>query len=593
MTALAGVLFRRSPPEDGAVKRMLQAAPHRGTQSEVASTGRCILGVVNEPDHREATVASRCGLVVAFAGVLDNPEEIARLSGDRTTTGQDAAAIVLSAFESVGEPLLSQLRGSFSCLISDGEHVWGFRDQLGYETLFYREDERGVYLGTEAKQVLAGAGVAPRPNMEQVEAIFFGAEDDATKCALRGVTRLLAGTLLTAGRDGSITTSRYWDPSDLLESGRLSEPDIGERFHELFTQAVRRSLTGCDVVAMSGGIDSPPIAAFGNREHLRLYGRPLPAIAEVHPSSPSSDESEYITLAAERLGVPLHTYEPGRQKLDRLQYWVKLFDGPFSTVGPEGNTLRCRQVRALGFRTLLTGHFAEHVITAGQRYLLSHLIWRGRLGAAAHYLLKQRRAGVGGRRIISQLRYAFTPALVERRRDVRRAVDGLPTWVSAQRLAQGHTMAITPKRDRWVRFQLPFFGASAAGEADVYSHAVHGVRPRRPWTDVDLWEFFLSLPAETKFPDQRSKALARNLLRGEVPDEILDRRKKTFATQYFERMCQDYPALRDWLIDPEYRMPGVDYPQLARELDKEEMSFVEYLWARDLAAVHAFMDLWS
>ena len=36
---------------------------------------------------------------------------------------------------------------------------------------------------------------------------------------------------------------------------------------------------------------------------------------------------------------------------------------------------------------------------------------------------------------------------------------------------------------------------------------MHGVDVRRPFVDVDLWEFFLSLRAEVKFPDTRSKTL--------------------------------------------------------------------------------------
>jgi len=131
------------------------------------------------------------------------------------------------------------------------------------------------------------------------------------------------------------------------------------------------------------------------------------------------------------------------------------------------------------------------------------------------------------------------------------------------------------------------------GEADAYSHAVHGVRPRRPWADVDLWEFFVSLPAEVKFPDHRMKGFVRTAFRDKVPNEILDRRDKTTTNEYFRSMCLDFEALRRWLTAPAYRVPGVDYALLAKELEREDMSLAHYLWARDLAAVHAFVDLWD
>ena len=75
------------------------------------------------------------------------------------------------------------------------------------------------------------------------------------------------------------------------------------------------------------------------------------------------------------------------------------------------------------------------------------------------------------------------------------------------------TPGTLPARRRWTSAQLPFFGADPVGEADVYSHALYGIRARRPWADVDVWELFLSLPAEVQFPDYRMKGFTRNALR--------------------------------------------------------------------------------
>jgi hypothetical protein len=270
---------------------------------------------------------------------------------------------------------------------------------------------------------------------------------------------------------------------------------------------------------------------------------------------------------------------------------VGLFDGPWSTVAPEGTAQRCREALALGCRTLLTGHFAEHVTAAGQFYLVPHLIWRGRFRAAAARLAAQRAAGAGRRTLANQVREAFTPRILQRRKLAREPQLPLPGWIDWNRISARDARGARPARKRWLEFQLPFFGGSTMGEADAYSHAVHGIRPRRPWADVDLWEFFVSLRAEVKFPDHRMKGFVRDALRDHVPDEILDRRDKTTTNEYFRSMCVDYDALRRWLTSPAYRVPGIDYAALGRELEREDMSLAHYLWARDLAAVHAFVDL--
>jgi asparagine synthase (glutamine-hydrolysing) len=107
----------------------------------------------------------------------------------------------------------------------------------------------------------------------------------------------------------------------------------------------------------------------------------------------------------------------------------------------------------------------------------------------------------------------------------------------------------------------------------------------------ELWEFALSLPAETKFVEAVSKPLLREAMRGLLPQAILDRRDKTFFNEY-SLSRSDYPALRKWILASPYRMSGVDYAQLAERLEREDLDVIDLRWARDLARIHAFAALW-
>ena len=591
MAAVGAVLSRSGLNAQAALERLLEAAPHRGESTRVLTLGRCTIGVADHQGREEATLASNESLAVAYAGTLDNPEELARLSGADGRHPTTPAESVLAAWGAVGDALPRRLRGTFAGIVTDGSRLWAFRDPVGLETLFYREDADALYLASEAKQVLRGANAVREPDLDAVEAIFYGDSEEPTRCALRGVRRLVAATLLTAG-SGPVVTRPYWDPESLLETARLSAADAAERFRHLLDQAVRRALTGQDVVSLSGGIDSPPIATFAAREYVRRWGRPIPALSAVYPSFPESDESHYIELVAAGLKLPLHTYEPGPQRLERLQYWVDLFDSPWSIWSPEGTAERCLHARRLSVRTILSGEFAEQA-SAIRAYLVTHLLWKGRFGAAAGQLRSQRAARLGRRHLANEVLDALTPRVLQARRFRRRPNQLVPPWIDIRRIAERDGNGARPARKRWAAAQLPFFGADATGEADVYSHALFGIRARRPWADIDLWEFFLSLPGETKFPDYRMKGFVRNALRGDVPDEILDRRDKTYANRWFETMALDYPALRHWLTDPSHQVRGVDYARLGEQLEREEMPLSHYLWAKDLATVHAFLDLWS
>jgi hypothetical protein len=147
-------------------------------------------------------------------------------------------------------------------------------------------------------------------------------------------------------------------------------------------------------------------------------------------------------------------------------------------------------------------------------------------------------------------------------------------------------------KDLWRTTQLGgFIGPGLTMEAtEVIEHAC-GVRLRYPWADVDLWEFFLTIPAQQKYPDPSiTKSLVRELLRGRVPDVILDRTDKTLFNESLTSRA-DYQGLRQYLVDPPDRIRGVDYELLRERLDAGDMNVFEYIWAKDLACTHAFLGL--
>ena len=108
---------------------------------------------------------------------------------------------------------------------------------------------------------------------------------------------------------------------------------------------------------------------------------------------------------------------------------------------------------------------------------------------------------------------------------------------------------------------------------------------------MDLWEFFLSLPSEVKYPVLQWKPLARTALRGVIPDEIIDRKKKTLFDDHVMRQI-DYATLERLLVRPRHRLNGVNYERLAERIARREMTFHEWIRARELARIHAFLSAW-
>lgn len=582
-----GAIFTRGweHPAD-AVRRMLAAAPHRGTNTSVVVLGEAAVGVTSAGDaHRNVAVAD--GLAVAFTGVVDNGADLEKTLGSRgrlpcSTTAQ----LLLAGWEQFGAALPPFLRGNYTVVITNGRTLWSFRDHLGFSPLFYRDTKAACYVGSEAKQVLAGAGLPRQADRDVCERIFFHKIDDDLPAALRGVSRLPKATVLTATRERSVT-SRYWKPDRLLETARLTHDEVQDRFDELMGQAADRALAGSDVVSLSGGVDSPVVAAYAAPAHRQRFGTPLAAISTVYPDHPSVDERPYVEHVAEELGLVLHLNEHTPAPLRGQDEWAKLFDGPVPTVMVEEIERFYRLAGQMGYRNMLTGEIAEFVCDLPDG-LMHHLIARGRVSAArgvAH------RAGTPWWRIARQVVGAFAPSMVDAWR-VRRFVTqrGIPEWLDADRVRRNYVDGLAAPRNRWRQLQLSgFTGPGLSMEADEICQDIAGVRCRRPFADVDLWEFFLSLPAEQKHPSPQRKALLRALARGTAPDAILDRRDKTVFNEV-ALATVDYEALKKWLLDPPERIAGVDYNGLALRLEQRNFTLLDYVWARDLSSIHAFLS---
>jgi asparagine synthase (glutamine-hydrolysing) len=598
MTAIAAILRHAAPADGLAVTRMLDAAPHRGGRREVRVVGSCALGIVRLNGEATSTMGGYGAFAAAVAGTPDN---VAELVTTLTAAGAAPAScragdVVAAAFHSYGTDAPSHFRGPVAGIVTDGNSLWGFRDHLGFRPLFYRSDAHAMYVATEAKQVVAGAGLPREPDMEVVQRIFFGQTPTDLPSALRGVERVPQASVLVGGDARPPACRRYWHPERLLETLRLNPDEVAERFDALFARAVARSLTGDDVVSLSGGVDSPAVAAFAAPLYREASGRPLAALSAVFPNHPAVDELPYIEQVVESLGLQLHTYSLTARPLDDVERWCALADGPVPVLSVPQVDEDCRLARELGFRNILTGEFAEFVC-ADARNLSAHLLSRGRWIALVRMLRADRRHGRSWRSLARETAIPLLPdGLLRLRAGATAGRRGfwMPEWVDPRQVnADSDESGRVPVEWKtWAVRQLAGLdGAALTLEADEICSAINGVTTRRPFADIDFWEFFLGLPAETKFPDRRPKTLLRRLLRGRVPDAILDRRDKTVFDDH--AMSQiDYPTLQRLLVDPQHRLPGVDYSSLATHIERQDFEWFDWLWAKDLARVHAFLLQW-
>ena len=592
MGSLVVVAPRAAPPDPATAERALSAAPHRGPEFDVRVHDRTLLAVSNHPGWRDSWLAGDGTLLAAFSGCLDNRLELQAELSRRgiEVRGEDPASTLLALFAAERERAPDRLRGAFAAAVSDGRRVWCFRDHLGFRGLHYRVGDHGFVGASEGKQVVAGAGVPREPDVEAVGLAFWDRLDEE-RTVLKGVRRLPRASVGLVDA-GAVSISRYWDPSSLLESERLSVDEAVERLDGVLEHTISRMVTGEDVLLLSGGIDSPAIAAYAAPAHRERSGRSLRTLSRRYPEYPEADEGAYIEQVGERLDLELHEYSSTVSGLDRVSYWVDLLDGPSNVFLVPDVAESYARARALGGRAVMTGELAEFVFTQNQ-HLIGHLIFRGRVGPTLRWLRQRRGRGQRWHSVGREVAASLAPAAVARHyAELKRRGRDMAPWLPADDGSYRYDLLI-PARRRWTHFQLsPFFSPAVSFEAADIVAAVNGVHERKPLGDVDRWEFLLSLPAEIKFPDLIWKSLLRQALRGRLPDAVLDRREKAIFDQPVLALA-DYPGLERHILRSEHRIDGIDYESLRGRIERRDFKVLELIWAYDLARTHAFLNLWS
>ncbi|MGH7657647.1 MAG: asparagine synthase-related protein [Gemmatimonadales bacterium] len=591
MGSVLALLARQGTPDVATVERMARAAPHRGDRSQFHDIGGATVAVTWRSDRSDASIHKDPDLVVAFSGILDNAKELCEAWTERNTEPipSTPAAIVAAGIRKHGaREAARRLRGVFAVVSTDGRAMCAFRDHIGFHPVVYREDARGLFVATEVKQVVAGSGIRREPDLDVLEKILYRELDDDARCAIAGVLHLAPARLLRY-EEGRTKILRYWEPETLLETSRLKPPEIHERFHGLMEQAVGRCLTGRDLVSLSGGVDSPAVAAFAAPLHLARTGEPIAALSAFFPDHPSVDETRYIEAAALELGLPIHSFQFSTRPTDDLEKWVQLFDGPVPTIAFSHVFEFLEAAGVLGFHNILSGEQEEFLFEM-RRGLLPYLVARRRLAPARLVLRARRARGDSVGLLVKVLSLALAPGWIRSALHPNGRTS-LPTWLDGD---GRKTYPAKSASQSWRDAQLTAFqGTGLHLPADNAIQAVVGVTERRPFADIDLVEYALSLPAEIKHGDLRHKGFLRGLLRGKVPDLILDRWDKTVFNAFIEANI-DYAALRRWLLDPPGSpIPGVRYELLAERLERETLTLPEYMKAKDLACIHAFLSQWA
>jgi asparagine synthase (glutamine-hydrolysing) len=518
---------------------------------------------------------------VRVAGRIDRAAGLRAALGLAPTT--PVADTVAAGYARWGAAVLGHVSGPFALVAWDRAARRGLlaQDQLGGRSLFTFEDGPRLWFATEVAVLLRLLPRRPGPDELALAYHLVDHSIPDGRMLYRGVSRLGAGASLELSDAGRVAR-RHWAPRHAPPL-RAPRPELAAGLRDALTAAAAHAAPAAatGAVLLSGGLDSSAVASLAAP---RAPG--LRAVSAAFPRAPDVDETAWAAMVAERArlaltSVPIEAPDPVAAAEAYGNAWALPLPAPGIVI--EAPLIAA--ARTAGATVALDGQGGDEVLGPAY-FVIADRLRRGR--ALAAYKLARRYPGIGPAPTRAAVRLVLTgvgvrgavaPRLHERIRGRRPTGRYAPAW-----LRPGPAALFVASEDpwRWKRLDGPRWWAALADtltrgreRADIADYVrrrarLGGLEGRSPLLDLGLVEFVLRIPPETNFDPVTSRPLAREALRGTLPEAVLARRDKSDFAAFYHRLLAAEATLgriRD-LLDPRRAGVGayVDLVQVHRDL---------------------------
>ncbi|WP_263357708.1 asparagine synthetase B family protein [Acidicapsa ligni] len=489
-----------------------------------------------QPNRDEA------GNVIIYDGRLDNYRDLAREFHLQAEVTPDSE-IILRSYERWGQDCFVRLIGDWALILWDSRMrtLYLARDHAGTRTLHYSRDATGTitwatfldsYLNTSALNALDPVYIAS----------YLALLPSHGSTPYRDVRVVLPGHFMTATKSG-IKTEQFWLPNTEEFGAKSSIEDYKMEFLHLLEQSVeRRTLPGAPaLIQLSGGMDSTSIVCVADRLRRRHSGSqgPTETLSYFNDSEPTWNERPYFTLVERRLGrAGIHIDASRfRTSFNRPSGVGSRYLYPGIDESTVRNDIELYSVtHANGHRAIISGIGGDEFTggLANPEAEIAGLLSKGRIFQGFQRMI----AWCLDRRIsaceLSKRTGSYWIRHIFRRSSQQSTT--LVPWLTET--ARHHCLSALAERPI-VRF-MPFVRSLRACDFNetwwstlrtqphLKPSEVYRYEYRYPYLDRDLLAFLLRLPEDELARPGRRRFLMRSALKGIVPEEILERRRKAF-----------------------------------------------------------------
>ena len=560
--------------EKSVLSSMCEIIKHRGPDDEgiyindehFIGLGHRRLSIIDLSTGHQPMSNKDRAVWLSFNGEIYNFLELKKELEDKhhTFLTKSDTEVIICLFQEYGVKAFDKLNGIFAFSLYDlpTRTLYLVRDQFGVKPLYYFLGINGIIFGSEIKSILLHSDYNKEIDFNALDTFFTFRYNPSPQTLFQKIKKLNPGFYLKLNIDEKPELLCYSDYQPKTNFS-INENDAIEEYQRLLEQAIKRQMIS-DVpvgLLLSGGIDSAVIGkvmSMNSNNRFRTYTIGFEGQGDFNELIDAKETSDFIQSEHESMII---------SKKDYLDFFFSSFyytEEPISETTIPALYYLCR-LASKDLKVVLAGQGADEPLAGYKRYLGEKYICK-----YAPYL----------KSFPAELIYKYLP----RNERIKRALYASSFSSEIERFIAIYTI-FTPsdKQKLYNDFmqnqfknddlelikglydktknlndtlnKLLFIDTRLSLSDDLLLFGdkmsmANSIEMRVPFLDIELVKYLESLPSDLKLKNRNHKYIHKKALRKWLPDNIINRKKRGFATPMDEWLQKDLSSfIRKILLD--------------------------------------------
>jgi asparagine synthase (glutamine-hydrolysing) len=608
MCGIAGIIDYSFRDNRSEVESMLHSISYRGPDesgiyhSPCATLGSVRLSIIDIEGGQQPLSDPSGRYWIVFNGEIFNYKEL-RLDLEKrgcTFKTNSDTEVLIQLYIVHGKKCLGLLNGQFSFAIWDkfNEEVFAARDRVGIRPFFYNVQDGVFSFASEIKSLFQQKKLSREFNIESLSQVYTYWTTITPNTAFKGIFELPPGHFGTYSRKG-LVIEKFWDLDFSYTDLNITFQDAMDKFHELFSDAVRIRLRADVEVAayLSGGIDSSATVAY-----IKDIEPGILNTFSIGFDEKDFDESDFQNEAAKYFGTAHKSMICTSKDIsDSFKKVIWHSEIPILRTAPAPMLLLSELVRKNKIKVVVTGEGSDEILAGYDIFKEAKIkrFWASQPNSKIRpllfkklypYLTQMKDLSPNMLRMFygykledvdnpfyshllrwnnaNHIKKHFSDNIKNELSDysvfselLKRLPDNFNSW---NQLA----------KSQWLETTVFMSGYLLSSQGDRMGMA-NSVEGRYPFLDYRVIEFCSSLPSEYKLKGLNEKYLLKRLLKNKIPERILNRQKQPYRAPIRNVfLSKDSPEyVKSMLSESYFRKAGIfNYDSVSGLISKIEKS---------------------